>query len=202
MAVKLKQEGKFEFLYLKDVVFYYASVLEPKNKYQSTEKEYSLLCFITDEDRATLEDEVLINKTLYKVGKDKNKKRAVKFSADTYADVADLNGLQITLNEVNKKGKKNTLTVVDKGGELQKELIGNGSRGNIKCFGYRNTDGLLVVSLQLIQVTDLVPYSGGDSGFDEELGIKIPKKDKVVVDDFDDDDIPFDDDDGGDNPFK
>ncbi len=205
MAVKLKQDGKWEFLYLKNVVVYYASVLDTKNKYESKEKEFSVLAFVSDEDRETLEDSVRINKQLFKVGKDKNKKRAIKYPEDKYPLVKGLNGIQLTLNEYSKQGKLNSLTVVDKEGQPQTELVGNGSLCNIKCFGYRNQDDLLVVSLTLVQVVDLVPYEGGSSSdYDEELGIKIPKqepvKEKSPASEFDDDDIPgFDEDD---NPFN
>ncbi len=204
MAVKLKQEGKWEFLYLKDVTVYYASVLETKTKYESKEREFALLAFVSDEDRETLEDSVRINKQLFKVGKDKNKKRAVKYPTDKYPLVEDLNGIQLTLNEYSKQGKLNSLVVVDKEGQPQTELVGNGSVCNIKCFGYRNQDDLLVVSLSLIQVADLVPYEGSNSDYDEELGIKIPKQESVKkkspTSELDDDDIP--DFDSDDNPFN
>jgi len=201
MAVKLKKDGKWEFLYFKDVPVYYASVLEPKKKYQSTEEEFSLLCFVSDEDRQVLEDDVLINKTLFKVGKDKNKKKVIKFRKEDYPGVADLNGIQLSLDTVSKKGRKNNLVVVDKEGNPQTDLIGNGSVCNVKCFGYRNDNGLLVVSLNLVQVVDLVPYESNN--YDDELGIKIPTQPKAenVASEFDDDDVPtFDDDD--DNPFN
>ena len=203
MSVKHKLEGKFEFVYLKDVIVYYASVLEPKFKYQSTtEKEFGLTAFITDADRLVLEDDVRLNKSIFKVGVDKNKKRAIKYPTDKYKDVEGLNGIQLTLNELRKNGQPNQLVVVDKEGKQQIDLVGNGSRCNIKLFGYRNVDDLLVVSLNLIQVIDLVPYDGGSGDYDEELGIAIPKQKKkpTVTSEFDDDDIPgFGDED--DNPF-
>jgi hypothetical protein len=198
MPVKLVKDGKFEFLYIKDAIAYYPKVHQPANKYQSTDREYTITLFVTDEDRAVLEDEVLVNKTLYKVGKDKNKKRVIKYAEDKYQDVSGLNGIQISLNEFNKSGRKNALTVIDSNGNPITDNIGNGSRVSVKCFGYRNVDDALVVSLQTIMVDELVPYESGGSGdgyYDAELGVSIPKAPKkdsdAVTADVDDDEIPF-----------
>lgn len=217
MAVKLKKDGKYEFLYLKDVPVFFASVLEPKKKYSDpdpaaknqSKREYALTAFVSDEDREILEDEFLINKQLFKVGKDKSKKRKIKYPLEkqlkddkgfAYDEVKDLNGIQLTLNEFTNAGKPSRLVVVDKEGNPFDELLGNMTRVNIKCFGYRNQDSQLVVSLQIVQVLEHVPYEGGDSGkiVDDELGIdmELPeqKEAKKVAEEFSDE-VPFNTDD-------
>lgn len=198
-------KGDFEYLYLKNVPVVYASVQEPKFKYQSkTEKEYALTAFVNDETRAFLEDEVKINKTLYKVGVDKNKKRVVKYKLSsqqdgdepdtTYDAFEGLNGISLTLNEKKKNGDPATLAVVDSEGIPIDDLVGNGSVCSVKCWGYRNQDDLLVVSLSIVQVHDLVHYEAKAKGpiVDDELGINTsePASADSPEDNFDDD-IPF-----------
>lgn len=184
----LKQHPKnkdFYYLYLKEVPVVYAAVQKPKKKYQSEDTEWSLTAFVNDETRAYLEDEVVINKVLAKVGVDKNKKRQIKYALssqredgnDVYDPYDGLNGISLTLNTKKKDGSDNTLIVVDKDGNELTDLVGNGSICNIKCFCYKNQDEQLVASLNLVQVLDLVPYEGGDGSFeDEELGITVKAK--------------------------
>lgn len=225
MAVKLTKDKKFEFLYLKNVPVWFASVHEPKDKYQvnpaaknKSTREYAMTVFVNDEDREKLEDEVMINKQLFAVGKDKTKKRKIKFPLKkqlkdedgfAYDEVKGMHGMQLTLNEFTNGGKPSQLLVVDKDGKPFDELIGNGSVCNIKCFGYRNQDDQLVVAMNIVQVLEHVPYEGGNSGkiVDDELGIDMvmPEQAKAnaVKDEFSDDDsdeIPFDEDDQ-DDPY-
>jgi hypothetical protein len=56
--------------------------------------------------------------------------------------------------------------VVDKDGKDwdKSKAIGNGSIVTVKCFGYRNQDEQLVVSLNLVMVVEHVPYEGGGAG--------------------------------------
>lgn len=215
MSIKLVKDKTFEYLYIKDAIVYFASVQEPKKKYaqpvegtgnQST-REYAATVFVTDEDREVLEDEVMINKQLFKVGKDKNKKRKVKYPTSDqvdedghhYDDVKGLNGLQLTLNEFTSKGKPANMLVVDSKGQPFDELVGNGSKVNIKCFGYRNQDDQLVVSLNIMQVLEHVPYESTNDGkiHDDELGIDIqlPKSEgEKVAEEFatEEEDAPAD----------
>ena len=219
MAIAHKKDGKFEFVYIKNVPCYFACVHEPKpmhtppdptkTKNPST-KEYSITVFVSDEDREKLEDEILINKQLFKVGKDKNKKRVVKYKTSDqlkdgekyhYDDVKGLNGIQLTRKELTNAGKPSPVNVVGPDGTVFKEDIGNLSNVSIKLYGYRNKEGLLNVTLDIVKVNEHVPYEGGDSGkiVDDELGIDtvIPeqKAAKKIADEFDDDDLPFDMDD-------
>ena len=213
MTIKFKPSDKtngFDTLYLKDVVVWYASVQKPKRKYtqpgkddkNQSENEYSMTVFVNSEDRTTLEEEVMINKQLFEVGKDKNKKRKIKYPAKDYEEVKGLHGMQLTLNEYYNSGKPATLLVVDENGDPTDVLVGNGSRCNVKCTGYRNQDGLLNVTMQIVQITDLVEYEGGDGSIvDDELGVSVSRdeirKSPVAKefdradDDDDDDDIPF-----------
>lgn len=217
MSIVVKKDKNFEFVYIKDVVCYYASVQEPKKKWSPDnsikDREYSITLFVSDEDREKLEDVIKVNKQLSKVGVDKNKKRVVKYPLSkqvkgdgvSYDDVEGLNGIQITCPEFNKKGEPQVITVVDKDGNETQDLIGNGSRVSVKLFGYRNQDDLLNLRLNIVKVEDLVPYTGGSSDkvVDDELGVSVDKRSpaKKAADEFDEapdntsDDSPFDDDD-------
>ena len=187
----LKKEGKNEFLYLKGVPVFFAKVLELSKKYQSEEKEYQLTVFVDTPTREKLElpvDEggVAINKELKEVGKDRNKKKQIKYPLESqlkdgkgtaYDMVAGLHGMSLSLNEYTKSGKKSILKVVDSNGKDwdKSKAIGNGSKIDIKCFGYRNQDEQLVVFPNLIVVTEHVPYEGGNGGTvtDDVLGVTV-----------------------------
>lgn len=176
----LTQEGKFEFLYLKNTPVYFAKILELSKKYQSDDSEYQMTVFVDTDTREKLElpvDEggVAINKQLFEVGKDRNKKKKIKFPLESqlkdgekvpYDSVEGLHGLSLSLNEFTKKGNKSILKVVDKDGKDwdKSKAIGNGSIVTVKCFGYRNQDEQLVVSLNLVMVVEHVPYEGGGAG--------------------------------------
>lgn len=187
----LKKEGKFEFLYLKNVPVFFAKVLELSKKYQSEDLEYQLTVFVDTETREKLElpvDEggVAINKELKEVGKDRNKKKQIKYPLESqlkdgkgtaYDMVAGLHGMGLSLNEYTKSGKKSILKVVDSNGKDwdKSKAIGNGSKIDVKCFGYRNQDDQLVVFPNLIVVTEHVPYEGGNGGVvtDDVLGVTV-----------------------------
>ena len=187
----LVKEGKFEFLYLKNVTVFFAKVLELSKKYQSEDLEYQLTVFVDTDTREKLElpvDEggVAINKELKEVGKDRNKKKQIKYPLESqlkdgkgtaYDMVAGLHGMGLSLNEFTKSGKKSILKVVDSNGKDwdKSKAIGNGSKIDIKCFGYRNQDEQLVVFPNLIVVTEHVPYEGGNGGVvtDNVLGVTV-----------------------------
>lgn len=187
----LVKEGKFEFLYLKNATVFFAKVLELGKKYQSEDLEYQLTVFVDTETREKLElpvDEggVAINKELKEVGKDRNKKKQIKYPLESqlkdgkgtaYDMVAGLHGMGLSLNEYTKSGKKSILKVVDSNGKDwdKSKAIGNGSKIDIKCFGYRNQDEQLVVFPNLIVVTEHVPYEGGNGGVvtDNVLGVTV-----------------------------
>lgn len=191
-------------VYLKDVTMYYARVHEPMDKHTApkpgvgnqSKRNYSVTVFFDEDDRTALEDKVMINKQIFEVGKDKNKKRQIKFplyktdangnEVEAFAGVDGLHGMQVIQHEFNKKGNPNQLIIVDSNSNPITENIGNGSKGHIKLFGYTNEEGLLNVLLTTIVVTDLVPYEGGGSGeiVDDELGISIKTPEKKAVDEF------------------
>lgn len=176
----LKEDGKYEFLYLKNVPVYFARVLEVVDNFGKDGKEYQVTVFVDTETREKLElpvdeDGVAVNKELKEVGKDRNKKKQIKYPLESqlkdgkgtaYDSVSGLHGMGLSLNEFTKKGNKSILKVVDKGGKDwdKNKAIGNGSIVNVKCFGYRNQDGQLVISPNLIMVVEHVPYEGGNSG--------------------------------------
>lgn len=197
MAIKLVKDKKSETLYVKNALAFYAAVHTPKRKYNSEDKEYTITLFVSEQDFEKLDDEVKLNKTLFKVDKDKNKKRKIKYSSKEYPGTEGMYGFTVTVNEFNKKGEKNTVLVAGEDGKKldPKTLIGNGSKVSVKAWGYRNEDDLLVILLNAVKVEELVPYEGsGGFGEDDELGIHFDDEDKV---DFDsemegDDEPPFD----------
>lgn len=183
VLVQDQKNKDFSYLYFKEVPVVYASVQDPKKKYQSEDMEWALTAFVNDATRAYLEDEVVVNKTLSKVGVDKNKKRKVKYALSSqrdddntvYDSFEGLNGISLSLNTKKKNGNPNKMIVVDAEGNEFKELVGNGSICNIKCFGYRNQDDALVIALNLVQVLEHVPFEGGGGSVieDDVLGIKV-----------------------------
>ena len=188
----LVKEGKNEFLYLKNVPVFFAQVLEPTKKYQSEDLAYQFTVFVDSDTRDKLElpvdeDGVAINKELKEVGKDRNKKKQLKYPLEsqlkegkgTAYDIVDgMHGMGLSLNDLTKAGKKSILKVVDADGKDwdKSKAIGNGSKVHVKCFGYRNVDEQLVVFPNLIVVVEHVPYEGGNGGGmveDSVLGVSV-----------------------------
>ena len=187
----LVKEGKNEFLYLKNVPVFFAQVLEPTKKYQSEDLAYQFTVFVDSDTREKLElpvdeDGVAINKELKEVGKDRNKKKQLKYPLEsqlkegkgTAYDLVDgMHGMGLSLNDITKAGKKSILKVVDADGKDwdKTKAIGNGSKVHVKCFGYRNVDEQLVVFPNLIVVVEHVPYEGDSGGIVEDsvLGISV-----------------------------
>ena len=187
----LVKEGKNEFLYLKNVPVFFAQVLEPAKKYQSEDLAYQFTVFVDSDTREKLElpvdeDGVAINKELKEVGKDRNKKKQIKYPLEsqlkegngTAYDIVDgLHGMGLSLNAITKQGKKAILKVVDADGKDwdKSKAIGNGSKIHVKCFGYRNQDEQLVVFPNLIVVVEHVPYEGNSGGVVEDsvLGVSV-----------------------------
>lgn len=207
--VILKKDGKMTFIYIKDCVFYYASLTKPKEKFKSdNEKEYTLTAFIDESTK----DELLeldVNKTFFEVGVDKitkgKRKGQVKYDVEKYPECEGLFGFTVTAPEFNKAGNKTKLQVVDVKGKPLKELIGNGSKGNLKTLAWLNADEEYCFRLNLVHVTDLVAYEQDGEVVDDELGITYEigssdkSKDADLDDELEDDDHPFGDDDDTDD---
>jgi hypothetical protein len=190
-ALVVKQNPKnkdFYDVYIKGATAFYASVHQPKMKYQaekmdpSQQKEYTATLFVQQDVADYLMDVMRINKTFFEVGVSKNKLRKVKFPISTqveegkhhYDDVQGLWGAQFSLPEYAKSGKRNNVLVVDSNGKPTQELVGNGSVVTVKLSGYRNDEGLLNLRLHTMKVEQLVAYEGGGGGIvDDELGINI-----------------------------
>lgn len=212
-TVKSKVNGKFEDVYIKNVPCFFASVHTPKKRHSQpspsdknqSKNEYSITVFVDDEARAMLENEVKVNKQIFEVGVDRNKKRAIKFKTSDqlekdekhhYDEVKGLHGVQFSLKEFSNSGNPSPLTVVGPDGKPFDELIGNMSEVSIKLWGYRNPDDLLTVALAIVKVEKHVPYEGGDPSkiVDDELGIDIDapeqKEPQKAVEE--EDDAPFD----------
>ena len=201
----LVEEGKNEFLYLKNVPVFFAQVLEPTKKYQSEDLAYQFTVFVDSDTREKLElpvdeDGVAINKELKEVGKDRNKKKQLKYPLEsqlkegkgTAYDIVDgMHGMGLSLNDLTKAGKKSILKVVDADGKDwdKTKAIGNGSKVHVKCFGYRNQDEQLVVFPNLIVVVEHVPYEGGNSGGmveDSVLGVSVDMSSAYEANDVED----------------
>jgi len=177
-------------VYITNVPVFYASVHEPKFKYQSqTEKEFSVTPFVTEAVKDKLLDEVMLNKTFALVGKDKTSKppRKIKYplssqveEGKTNYDLVDgLYGFTVAKAEYSKAGNKMSVNVIDTEGNAFTDLVGNGSICTLKLFGYRNRDGQLVVTLDTLQVVEHVSYEGktsSDEVEDEVLGNYKVKK--------------------------
>ena len=176
-------------LYIKNATVFYAVVHEPKKKYQSDEREYSVTVFVDEETKDKLLDEVMVNKSFALVGKDKTSKppRRIKYPLSSQVEEGKVNydvvdgmyGFAVAKPEFSKKGNPMSVTVIDAEGKPFSENVGNGSVVNLKLFGYRNVDGQLVVTLDTMQVIEHVPYEGkavADSVDDDVLGVSYKVK--------------------------
>lgn len=187
----LPKTGSLETLniYVMNATVFYPVVHEPQKKYQSEDREYSILCFIDEEAKDKLLDEVLVNKTFSLVGKDKTSKppRRIKFPLSSQVEEGKVNydivdgmyGFSVARPEFSKKGNPMTVNVIDKDGNEFTENVGNGSVCNIKMFAYRNQDDQAVVMLDTVQVIEHVPYEAkGNSGSveDDVLGVTYKTK--------------------------
>lgn len=193
----LKPAGKFFNVYLLNVPVYYAVVHKPKKKYQSDAEEYCLTAFVDTETRDKLESEFKLNKELHEVGRDKNKKKEIKYKLQkqlkdgektSYDDVAGLHGIQVAVDVVDKNGYKHVVDVIDKDGKPFTEDLGNGTVCNVKLFAYKNQEDMLIVSLNTVQVIEHVPYEGGSGNnggivTDDVLGVSYEATATTKVED-------------------
>ena len=181
-------------LYIKDATVFYAVVHEPKKKYQSEDREYSVTVFVDEETKDKLLDEVMVNKSFALVGKDKTSKppRRIKYPLSSQTEEGKVNydvvdgmyGFTVAKPEFSKKGNPMTVNVIDKDGEAFTENVGNGSVCTLKLFGYRNQDNQLVVTLDTLQVLEHIPYEAkvaAESVDDDVLGVSysVKKTEKV-----------------------
>lgn len=188
---QLPKSGTLETfnVYVLNAPVFYAAVHNPKSKYQSTDKEFSLTAFVDEATKDKLLDEVMLNKGFALVGKDKTTKppRRIKYplSKDVeegktnYDVVEGMYGFGLAKPEFSKKGNPMTVNVIDKEGQPFTQDIGNGSVCTLKLFGYRNPEGQLTVTLDTVQVVEHIAYEGktsSDSVVDDVLGTYALKK--------------------------
>jgi hypothetical protein len=176
----------------------YAKVLAPAKKYNSEDTAYALNVFI---DQASMDelDKIGINKQFAEVGKTKIAKGAnrgkLKYSTEVEANAPYLEMFAAQLGRDTVKRDKNgavvkeyaPLKLLDKAGQPFTQEVGNGSICNVKCFAYRNTDGMLVVMVDTVVVVEHVAYSRNDGEvFDDVLGIAIKTESKPAsgIEDF------------------
>lgn len=187
----LPKNGTLETLnvYIKDAIVFYPVVHQPKLKYQSTDKEFSVTVFVDEESKDKLIDEVFLNKTFAEVGKTKTSKapRRIKYPLSSQTEEGKINydvvdglwGFNVAKPEFSKKGNPMSVNVIDKEGNTFTENVGNGSKCTLKLFGYKNQEGQVVVTLDTLQVIDLVPYEqkgSADSVEDDVLGVTYQVK--------------------------
>ena len=188
---QLPKSGTLETfnVYIKNTPVFYAAVHEPKLKYQSTDKEFSLTSFVDEETKDKLIDEVMLNKSFAQVGKDKTSKapRRIKYPLSSQVEEGKVNydvvdglfGFNVAKPEFSKKGNPMSVNVIDAEGNAFTENVGNGSICTLKLFGYKNQDGQLTVTLDTVQVIEHVPYEGktsADSVEDDVLGVSYKVK--------------------------
>ena len=195
---QLPKSGTLETfnVYIKNTPVFYAAVHEPKLKYQSTDKEFSLTAFVDEETKDKLIDEVMLNKSFAQVGKDKTSKapRRIKYPLSSQVEEGKVNydvvdglfGFNVAKPEFSKKGNPMSVNVIDAEGNTFTDNVGNGSVCTLKLFGYKNQDGQLTVTLDTVQVIEHIPYEGktsADSVEDDVLGVsyKVKKSDVKPV---------------------
>lgn len=183
-------------VYILNTPVFYASVHDVRTKYQSTDKEFSLQSFVSEETKDKLIDEVMMNKTFAEVGVTKTSKapRRIKFPLSSqveegkvnYDVVKGMHGFTVAKPEFSKKGNKMTVNVIDKDGNAFTDNIGNGSICTLKLFGYKNVEGQLTVTLDTVQVIEHIPYEGktsSDEVVDDVMGsYKVKKAEAKPVD--------------------
>lgn len=188
----LPKKGSLEnfHVYITNAVVFFASVHEPKLKYQSQDKEFGATVFVNEEVKDKLLDEVMLNKTFSEVGVTKTSKppRKIKFPLSNQVEEGKANydlvkglwGFTVAKPEFSKAGNRQAVNVIDTEGNAFTENVGNGSVCTLKLFGYKNQDGQLVVTLDTMQVVEHVAYEGrsgsSDSVEDEVLGSYKVKK--------------------------
>jgi hypothetical protein len=188
---QLPKSGTLETfnVYILNTPVFYASVHDVRTKYQSTDKEFSLQSFVSEETKDKLIDEVMLNKSFAEVGVTKTSKapRRIKFPLSSqveegkvnYDVVKGMHGFTVAKPEFSKKGNKMTVNVIDKDGNTFTDNIGNGSICTLKLFGYKNVEGQLTVTIDTVQVIEHVVYEGkgsSDSVDDDVLGVSYKVK--------------------------
>ena len=176
-------------LYIKNATVFYPNVHEPKKKFQSDSREFSVTVFVDEETKDKLLDEVMVNKSFALVGKDKTSKppRRIKYPLTSQVEEGKVNydvvdgmyGFTVAKPEFSKKGNPMSVNVIDTEGNQFTENVGNGSVCTLKLFGYRNQDNQLVVTLDTLQVIEHVPYEAkavADSVEDDVLGVSYSVK--------------------------
>lgn len=188
---QLPKSGTLETfnVYVLNTPVFYASVHDVRTKYQSTDKEFSVQVFVSEETKDKLIDEVMMNKTFAEVGVTKTSKapRRIKYPLSSqveegkvnYDVVKGMHGFTVAKPEFSKKGNKMSVNVIDNEGNAFTDNIGNGSVCTLKLFGYKNVEGQLTVTLDTVQVIKHIPYEGkasADEVEDDVLGVSYKVK--------------------------
>lgn len=150
----------------------YASVHQPRNKYESTDKEYSVTALLDDKamadfklimDKHNIQEEVLNPSARKTQSRFKDGENGIK-------------KLVFKRNELKADGSPAIVKVTAADGRTlvpENILIGNGSTAVIHFFVYKDKkSGEGVFRLSGLQILDLVEYSGGKS-FEAREGFSI-----------------------------
>lgn len=192
--LKADDNSNLSDVYINNAILYYAVVHKPKAKHlKPTEFEYSVTAFFDEETKEALED-MLLNKTFFKLDVTKNKKRVIKFDSERYSEVPKgWWGAQFSVPALSKamKSRKPILCWAAENnsaeimGEDQKAgttitdeiLVGNASIGSLRLFCYNNKEDLRNTAISVVAIKKLVPYEGGGgaagTAFDDEFGFAI-----------------------------
>lgn len=151
----------------------YASVHNPKNKYQSQDKEYSVTALLDDKsmsdfklimDKHNIQEEVLNPSARKTQSRFKDGENGIK-------------KLVFKRNELKADGSPAIVKVTAADGRTlvpESILIGNGTTAVIHFFVYKDQkSGEGVFRLSGLQIIDLVEYSSGKS-FEARKGFVVP----------------------------
>ena len=200
MTAKHVKKGRFEYIYVEGFTTF-ASLQKPRKGYEDKGMEFSMNLFISKED-VDLLDEIPLNKQFFLVGVDKNKKKRIKFPAESHEGFEGLYGFNLNRPAKTKAGDDSYVTVIDRDRKPFKKLIGNGSKVKVKCYGWRNKEELLSIALDTVQVLEHVAYEESSTIEDDEFGGEYEKRTESAIasqssehEGFDDDDEHENDDD-------
>lgn len=167
---------------IKDVIFYYAKVQEPALNYAKTGNEFSVQALITKEEMQKLKV-MKINKTFKNI-EDEGLLEKFPEGKGRYL-------VSFKCPEKTSTGKELSIRVVDASGKVMPDLVGNGSKGQLKIWlmeGQGLSKGKMNARLNAMMVEALKEYhkKSGDEDFEYSGSTK-----RIAEDDLNDQLDPF-----------
>jgi hypothetical protein len=162
-------------VFIKDVIFYYASVQSPKPNYGKTGNEYSVQALITKDEMQRLKA-MKVNKTFKNI-EDEG-------LLDKYPEGKGRYLVSFKCPESSSTGKELSIRVVDASGKPMEDLIGNGSKGQLKLWlmeGQGLSKGKMNARLNAMMVEVLKEYhkKSGDEDFEYTGSTKRIQEDEL-----------------------